>query len=339
MKNLKEDYFNPFFSHIYIEKPIRNHSRTQDILAKFPAATVIEINHYKDVFCRSKQSYPLQHCSQNLILAAKQGTFFYEGAPVCQNFGNTNFYYTSCMMNCVFNCEYCFLKGMYPSANMVIFVNLEDFFAEMEQMLKRHPLYLCVSYDTDLMAMENILGYVREWSLFTERHTDLKIEIRTKCANKSFFRNLKPISNVIYAFTLSPQAVIEAYEHYTPSLTERISCVEEMVQAGHLVRLCFDPMIYLPGWNHHYGEMLEQVSDAMDWNKIMDVSVGSFRVSQGYLKKMRKQEPDSAVVWFPFQRENGYYHYPDALMEQMEFFLIEQLEKRISKEKIFRWKE
>ncbi|HBI61605.1 MAG TPA: DNA repair photolyase, partial [Lachnospiraceae bacterium] len=63
------------------------------------------------------------------------------------------------------------------------------------------------------------------------------------------------------------------------------------------------------------------------------------RVSQDYLKKMRKQEPDSAVVWFPFQKENGFYHYPDELMEQMEHFLAEKLEEWIPKEKIFRWRE
>ena len=28
-----------------------------------------------------------------------------EGAPVCQSFGNENFYYCSCMMNCIFDCE------------------------------------------------------------------------------------------------------------------------------------------------------------------------------------------------------------------------------------------
>lgn len=339
MNNLKQDYFNPFLSHIYIEKSVRNHPRTQMVLEKFPSATVIEINHYKDVFCRSKQSYPLQHRSQNLILAEKQGALLYEGAPVCQSFGNSYFYYTSCMMNCVFDCEYCYLKGMYPSANIVIFVNLEDIFAEVEQMLKKHPLYLCVSYDTDLLALEEVLGYVREWCLFTEKQEDLKIEVRTKCANKQFFRNLKPVSGVIYAFTLSPQAVVETYEHHTPSLAERLSCVAEMVQSGHPVRLCFDPMIYLPEWKRHYGEMLEQVYNTVDLNKIVDVSVGSFRISQDYLKKMRKQEPDSAVVWFPFQRENGFYHYPDTLMEEMEGFLVEQLEKKIAGEKIFRWKE
>lgn len=339
MKSLGKDYFNGFFSHIYVEKSVRNHFRTQQILEKCSSAKVIEISHYKDVFCRSKQSYRLQHRSQNLILAAKQGTLLYEGAPVCQSFGNNYFYYTSCMMNCIFDCEYCYLKGMYPSANIVIFVNLEDIFAEVEQMLNSHPLYLCVSYDTDLLALEQLIGYAREWCAFTEKHGNLKIEIRTKCANKSFIRSIRSIPGVIYAFTLSPQAVIEACEHHTPSLAERLSCVAEMVRAGCPVRLCFDPMIYVPGWKRHYSEMLEQVYDTIDLEKIVDVSVGTFRVSQDYLKKMRKQEPDSAVVWFPFQNENGFYHYPNELMEQMEYFLIEKLEEKISRERIFRWKE
>lgn len=339
MKSLREDYFNAFFSHIYVEKAVLNHFRTQEILKKFSFAKVIEINHYKDVFCRSRQSYSLQNRSLNLILAAKQGTLLYEGAPVCQSFGNKNFYYTSCVMNCVFDCEYCYLKGMYPSANIVIFVNLEDFFEKVEQMLKLHPLYLCVSYDTDLLALEQFTGYVREWSIFAQKHENLKIEVRTKCSNKTFIRTTSPVSGVIYAFTLSPQAVIEACERHTPSLQQRLSCVAEMVREGFPVRLCFDPMIYVPEWRRHYAQMLEQVYDIIDMEKIVDVSVGTFRISQDYLKKMRKQEPDSAVVWFPFQNENGFYHYPNDLLEQMEGFLIERLEKKISKEKIFRWRD
>ncbi len=47
LKNLKEDYFNPFFSHIYVEKSVRNHARTQNILAKFPSAQIIEIGHLR----------------------------------------------------------------------------------------------------------------------------------------------------------------------------------------------------------------------------------------------------------------------------------------------------
>lgn len=338
MKNLKEDFFNPFFSHIYVEKSVWNHTRTQKILAKFPSAEIIGIDHYKDVFCRSRQSHQLQHCTQKLILAARQGKLLYEGAPVCQSFGNQYFYYVSCTMNCVFDCAYCYLKGMYPSANIVVFVNLEDIFAEAAQMLKKHPLYLCVSYDTDLLALEQMIGYAQEWCAFAAKHENLRIEIRTKCANRTYVQNVTPVPEVIYAFTLSPQAVIEAFEHHTPSLTERLSCAADLIQAGCPVRLCFDPMIYIPDWKQHYKAMLEQVCRMVDLAKIVDVSVGTFRISQDYLKNMRKQEPDCAVIWFPFQQENGYCHYPNDLMEQMECFLTEQLEEKISREKIFRWK-
>lgn len=339
MKSLKEEYYNPFFSHIYVEESVRNYWRVQEILVKFPDAEIIEIHHYKDVFCRSRQSHALQHRSRKLILAARQKSLLYEGAPVCQSFGNQYFYYMSCVMNCVFDCEYCYLKGMYPSSNIVVFVNLEEYFAQVEAVLKEHPLYLCISYDTDLAAMEKVIGYVGQWCAFAGRHEDLKVEIRTKCANLSCFEKVPPIANVIWGFSLSPQEVIKSCEHGTPSLTERLNCAAELIRAGCTVRLCFDPMIYMPGWKRYYEEMLEQVYRIIDLDKILDVSVGTFRISQDYLKRMRKQEPDSAVVWFPFQRENGYCHYPDGLMEEMEGFLTERLQERISRGRIFRWRE
>ena len=339
MKRLNSDCFNPFFSHIYVEKKVRDHPRTRKILEKYQQARVIEIDHYKDLFCRSRQNYTLQHASQKLILAEKDNQMLYAGAPVCQSFGNDNFYYTSCMMNCIYDCEYCYLKGMYPSGNMVIFVNLEDFFESVEQMLKRKALYLCISYDTDLLTLEQTTGYAQAWSQFAAAHASrLKIEIRTKCANKHFFESQEPLSNVIYAFTLSPQAVVERFEHYTPSLSERMECAAKAVSAGFLVRLCFDPMIYVPEWERHYAKMLDQVFEIFTADKLTDVSVGSFRIPQDYLKKMRRQQPDSAAAWFPYQMDHGYYHYPKELMEQMEQFLVERLKKHLPENKIFLWK-
>ena len=339
MKSLKEDYLNDFCSHIYVETAILHHPRTQKILSKFPDATVVMIDHYKDVFCRSRQNCALQHGAQNLILAQKKGTLLYDGAPVCQSFGNQYFYYTSCMMNCIYDCEYCYLKGMYPSSNLVIFVNLEDYFSEVAQLLKQHPLYLCISYDSDLLALEGVTGYIGEWCDFAETQENLKLEIRTKCAGDQLVGQLSCTPGIIYALTLSPQIVIDRFEHHTPALHRRLSFAKKLLEGGAAVRLCFDPMICMPKWEIYYEQMLGQVFETIDPKKILDVSVGTFRISQDYLKKMRRQQPNSAVVWFPFQNENGYYHYPDTLMEQMESFLTERLEQKFPKEKIFRWTE
>lgn len=282
----------------------------------------------------------LQSQSRKLILAAKEGSLLYQGSPICQSFGNSHFYYTSCMMNCIYDCEYCYLKGMYPSANLVVFVNLEDIFVEVERMLKQHPLYLCVSYDTDLLALEQMTGYVKAWSHFAAMHPkQLKIEIRTKCANPHFFEHEKPLPNVIYAFTLSPQVIIERFEHHTPSLTERVRCAAAAIREGFPVRLCFDPMIYIWKWQRHYDEMIGQVFSSIRPEQLMDVSVGSFRISQDYLKKMRKQQPSSEVAWFPYQKENGFYHYPDGLMKEMEDHIVSLLLKKLPREKIFQWRQ
>ena len=121
--------YNHSFSHIYVEKNVMDNPRTLGILKHFPNAEVIEIEHYKDVFCRTQQNVERQKKTQALIIARKQGNLVYEGAKVCQSFGNEYFYYTSCIMNCIYDCDYCYLKGMYPSGNIVIFVNIDDIFA------------------------------------------------------------------------------------------------------------------------------------------------------------------------------------------------------------------
>jgi len=213
-----------------------------------PSSQRIVIRHYKDVFCRSRQNYTLQKKSPALILANDQGSLLYKGAPVCQDFGNRNFYYASSVMNCVYDCEYCYLQGMYPSANIVVFVNLEDIFHEVDKLLATHPVYLCISYDTDLLALEGILGYVGEWFSYAETRPGLELELRTKSCNWPALDLLEPTANVILAWTLSPDSFRKNYEHLTPSFEQRLDCIGKALKKGYRIRLCFDPLIYQKDW-------------------------------------------------------------------------------------------
>ena len=338
--NLRKDYENPPFTHIYVEKSVQIHPRTREILAHFPGARIVSIDHYKDVFNRRGQDALLQHRSKSLILARKEDHFFYEGAPVCQDFGNENFFYCSTMMNCLFDCSYCYLKGMYPSGHMVIFVNLEDYFAKLDEFLAHESMYLCVSYDADLLAMEPLAGYAKLWSDYAAFHENLKLEIRTKSARMEMWEELPCLENVIYAFTLSPQRMIDSCESKTPSAKARIACALAGVERGFFVRLCFDPMLYLPTWKQDYRELLSELDAAfagkeLTMQQLVDVSVGTFRISQDYMKKLRRVEPTAPAVQFPYVNVGGVYQYPMRLLKEMEEYLIAMLEKRIDKEKIY----
>lgn len=338
--NSRKNYENPYFTHIYVEKRVRNHPRTKAVLEHFPNSQIVIIDHYKDVFNRRGQDALCQHRSQSLILARKEDHFFYEGAPVCQDFGNTNFYYCSSMMNCLFDCSYCYLKGMYPSGHMVIFVNLEDYFAVLDKLLLHKSMYLCVSYDADLLAVEPLAGYAKQWSDYAASHENLKLEIRTKSARLGMWKELPCLPNVIYAFTLSPQRMIDACESKTSSAEARLTCALTGLKAGFQVRLCFDPMLYLPTWREDYGELLSELDEkfsgyGLSMQQLTDVSVGTFRISQDYMKKIRRVEPMAPVVQFPYVNVGGVYQYPPKLLKEMEDYLISELAERIGKEKIY----
>lgn len=54
--------YNKMFSHVYVEKGVAEHPRTKQILEKLNNTTVIEIDHYKDVFCRKAEYFCSKQC-------------------------------------------------------------------------------------------------------------------------------------------------------------------------------------------------------------------------------------------------------------------------------------
>ncbi|MDO4421778.1 MAG: radical SAM protein [Eubacteriales bacterium] len=321
------------FTHIYVEERALEYPLAQKILDKLPDVNVVRIKHYKDVFDRKRQNAVLQHEHRALIVAVRDGNRIFEGAPVCQSFGNANFYYASSMMNCPFNCEYCYLKGMYPSSHMVVFVNLDDYRTDVEEKLKEGPMYVCASYDTDLLAMNGLTGHADFWKELAAVHPDLLVELRTKAAVE-----IKDnISNVIYAFTLSPEEVVSRYEKNTAPLKARISAAVSAIENGAKVRLCFDPVIKIPGWKDAYKRLVDTTVASIDFSKLTDVSVGTFRISADYLNKMRKAYPGSEVAWYPYVIKDGVAQYEPVTDRGMQEFVCAALGEHIGKEKIFTW--
>ena len=107
---------------------------------------------------------------------------------------------------------------MYPSANIVVFVNQIDMQdAVKSEIVKREykdqPLMLSISYNTDLLAFENILPITNDWIQFAKHNSNLNLEIRTKSALYHSIKDIKPSDQILLAWTLSPDTV--SYTHLT----------------------------------------------------------------------------------------------------------------------------
>lgn len=341
---------------LYVEEEVMDHPRTLKIREHFPKADVIPIRRYRDVFNRSRQElpgFPREGAARALIVARQENIHIYPGAPMCQDHGHRKFFYASFVMNCLFDCEYCYLQGMYPSKMPVIFIDPEEVLekiAAIEETLKQEETaYVSVSFDTDLCAFEGLLGFVDLITKFAMEHPHIVVEIRTKSAGHAIPPTGDIPENLRFAWSFSPTEVISRFEHKTAGLEARLEGMARAIRAGYKVRLCFDPLLLIPDAKRRYEEVVDHVMQAAQKAAegigqtltacVDDVSTGPFRIGSDQLANMRRIRPDSPLVMYPYEIEEHTARYPKAT----EAGLIEAVRTRLAtyvpEDRIFCWGE
>ena len=338
MKNLK-----PNFSHIYVEKDAIEYPLAKIALSKFTGSTIIKVDHYKDVFNRKGQNFQMQKLSMKLILAKKREPLLYEGSGMIQDFDTPNVFYNTPILNCLYNCDYCFLQGMYDSGNLVVFVNEQDMMDAIDARVSdpkdsSKPTVVSISYNTDLLAMENILPLSRRWIDYVRGKKDTIIEIRTKSALFNAISDMNPIDNVILSWTLSPESICSQYEAAAPPLKRRVNSVKNALADGWKVRLCFDPIILVENWFEIYSRFFNELFVELNGNQIKDVTLGVFRMNKDYFNRIRKRDPKSDIYFSEYSIEKGIVAVKGQDRELAMNKIQNILTDFISKDKILIWK-
>ncbi len=335
MNNSSTPFITDLFSHLYIERAVLEHPQTQHIMARFKRSHVIIIEHYKEVFNRNNQSFRIQSRSKNLILARKSAPFLYEGSFYSDGFEFENFFYTQSLLGCLYDCDYCYLQGLYSSAHTVLFVNIEDFFDALLPYLNR-PTLAAISYDTDTLALEKLTGQSAAWIHFAHTQPNLNLEIRTKSANFKAIQTCTPSTQIVLAWTLSPQKIIDRYEHHTPSLEARLRAICSAIDHGWQVRICIDPMIYTEDFATLYPPLIDEIFLHVEPSRLYSLTLGSFRMSAQHLKKIKKMR-HSDLAFYPYAVNEGIVAYPKALEQQMLDIMLEKACRYIDKGRIRTW--
>ena len=246
---------------IYIEENILQHPRVLDIVARFPQARKITCGRYGEVFNPKAQNFRLQKQQPALILAEKYKNFALP-APAGYGIGAKRNYYFSHMLNCLYDCRYCFLQGMYQSANYVLFVNYEDFQDDIRQLCARSPaedLHFFSGYDCDSLALEPVTGFAEQFLPFFAELPNAWLELRTKSTQVRSLLNREPLPRCVVAFSLSPHEIAAKVEDKAPPVERRLDALLKLQEQGWQVGLRFDPLIYQTGYQHQYKQLFEQV--------------------------------------------------------------------------------
>ena len=322
---------------IYVEEEVLDHPTSQHVRQTLPQADWVIIRHYQELFNKRHQNFRLQKHQPKLILAKKHSNFV---LPVPSGFGmnaKKNFYFSH-MYNCLYDCKYCFLQGLYSSANLVLFVNYKDFFhsiLELKNDNQNTSMTFFSGYDCDSLAFDKVSGFADQALNFFSQHPEIELELRTKSISASALFNREPISNCIVAFSLMPAEIAFKLDHNTPSISRRVNMIEKLANHGWRIGIRFDPLIHVNGWENLYNDLFQTVFKNLEENHIHSVSFGPLRFPKNMYKKIEKFYPQDKFYAFPMEEKKGYVSYGNDIEARMHQFIKTAIGKYVKKTKIF----
>ncbi len=316
---------------VYVEEAIAGHARTLRVLERFPKAEVIRIERYGEVFNRRGQNFRLQKKKPSLILAKKHDGQVLP-APDGYGIGGQHNYYFSHLLNCLYDCRYCFLQGMYRSAHYVMFVNFEDFEAAIDDALTEHQgesVYFFSGYDCDSLALESVTCFAKDFLPFFRARPDAWLELRTKSVQTKPMLQTDPFPNCVMAYSLTPEPMARVLDERAPSVARRIETMGKLARHGWSIGLRFDPLIHGAQWEHHYNTLFEEVFAAVPEERIHSVSYGPMRFPKKMHKDIVRLYPESPLLAGPTEEKSGMVAYPSPIELEMADFCRQALMKYV----------
>jgi len=324
---------------LYIEKAVMDHHRAREVVSRYPKANQILIDRYGEVFNSHNQNFRIQKNNPSLILAEKQNKKVISTPPQYETGGGAHYYFSH-MLNCVYDCRYCFLQGMLRSANYLLFVNYEDFITDIKAVAAEHandnkPVWFFSGYDCDSLAYEPVTRFAE---YFVPAFADIPnavLELRTKSTQVRSLLNTEVQSNVVIASSLSPEAVANELETGAPSLHKRVNALAKLQKAGWRIGLRFDPVVWHKDFETDYQHMLELVFATLDADKIDSLTLGGFRLPKGYYKTMHRLYPEHWLFNAGLIEEEGMVTYRREIEQQVLYAVKSMSRAWVPENKLF----
>lgn len=213
--------------------------------------------------------------------------------------------------NCIFDCQYCYLKGYMKHNSVVSFVNFDYINKEIQKCIlknKNKKLYFHTGeYNDPLIFDKQTLFYKNIYDNF-KNITNVYFEFRTKNVNLDHILKTKPSKNIIISFSLNPEKIWEKYEKNTPHPLKRLQIAEKLIQKGFQVGFRFDPIIFESDFEKIYIDFLENIFQNKIFLQLHSISLGVFRLPEKNYKIMKEKHFSNLFLGELFLY-NGYYTY------------------------------
>ena len=202
---------------------------------------------------------------------------------------------------CHMDCTYCILQSYFHPPVLQFFVNHDDLFDELRVTFADNKVYRIGTGEfTDSLI----------WELWTDLSTRLIpafaaqkhaiLELKTKTTAIERLRTLRHNRKTVIAWSVNTPRIIADEERYTASLTARLKAAAKCASWGYPVAFHFDPIVIYDGCEPDYQETIKQLFSYVSPEKIVWISLGTFRFMPSLKPLIQKRFPDSTIIYGEF---------------------------------------
>ena len=113
--------------------------------------------------------------------------------------------------------------------------------------------------------------------------------------------------------------------------------IQKIVDSGWPVRLSFDPILIYPNWKEDYKQMFERIKETISGDKIFDITIGVFRMSDDFYNRIKKTKPDSDLFYNNYDNSNNVKTVTKDQKAMVRDFVLRHLDGYCSRDKINFW--
>ncbi|MAQ64250.1 MAG: hypothetical protein CL503_03010 [Actinobacteria bacterium] len=258
---------------------------------------------------------------KNLVVVDKKGDALDTCATISDKYICCNVKVLKSVSNCPYDCSYCFLQNYLNDGNTKMVGNDKALIDEVKETCFKEPnrIFRIGTWELgDSLALERETGQAQRLINAFRDIPNAVLELKTKSDIVDPILACDHQQKTVVSWSLNANTIVEKQEHKTARLQERLQALKKVTDAGYLVGLHLDPMIYFEGWETDYESLVRQMIESTCSSQIAWISLGSLRFNPEMKKKIEMNFPASDITYTEMIRgDDGKMRYPKPLRMRM----------------------
>jgi spore photoproduct lyase len=261
---------------------------------------------------------------------------------------------------CPAHCQYCYLAGSLTGPPVTrVYADLDDILAGLTPYAGQGTVTsrsrtrgdegttFEASCYTDPLALEHLTGsWDRTVRFFGQWDAPVQLRWTTKYADVAPFVGLPHAGRTRVRVSVNCRPVTTRLEGGTATLEDRLAALRTLALDGYPVGLTMAPLMPLPDWREHYGQLLDLVAQAVDGVPDLDLTAelithrfmpGSKEVLLGWYPRTKLEMDEQSRTQKRGRFGGVKYVYPKDVMAQLRGWFERELAARVPQCRILYW--